>query len=231
MSDLQKTLQALQPYLIGIRYLEGIPIIDAVFKDGWFVPDSKLIKRIKAENEHNHFMIFSDTEGIGLDELLQYLETTIKANIERELKIELLKVKVNELKEIFKDNSLSKLKTLKFILEDDLIPNLDDISIEDKESEEPNEIKNIIAEPTQETDSISEIREISEEDKEILAEEERAENFKKWKESQKFNKKLKKIASKVELPPKKNTEVDVMDEECECGPDEACSKCIHRKDL
>ena len=64
----------------------------------------------------NYFMIFSETNGIGLDELLGYVERTIKLNQEREKKHELLKAKVNELKEIFKKNSLSKLTRLKFSL-------------------------------------------------------------------------------------------------------------------
>ena len=33
MSNIQKTLDSLQPYVIGIRYLEGTALVDVVFKD------------------------------------------------------------------------------------------------------------------------------------------------------------------------------------------------------
>ncbi len=226
MSDLQKTFQALQPYLVGIRYIESLPIVDTVFKDGWFLPESKYIKKIKAEGEQNHFMLYSETDGIGLDEILQYLEATINANIEREKKVELLKIKVNELKEVFKNNSLVKLQSLKFAFEEDLISNLQELKLDPEPEiahvQEPQGI-----EPQE---PIAKELDLSEEEKELLAEEERAENFKKWKENQTFNKKTKKVAGKIELPPK-NREVDLMESDCECGPDEACSKCIHTKDL
>jgi hypothetical protein len=30
--NIQKTLDSLQPYVIGIRYLDGIPLVDVVLK-------------------------------------------------------------------------------------------------------------------------------------------------------------------------------------------------------
>ena len=117
MSNIQKTLDSLQPYVIGIRYLEGTPLVDAVFKEGWTVPEDPTIKKLKGNDELNYFMIFSETVGIGLDELLDYVAKTIKINEEREKKHELLKVKVNELKEIFKRTPLNKLTNLKFLLQ------------------------------------------------------------------------------------------------------------------
>ena len=84
MSNIQKTLDSLQPYVIGIRYLEGTPLVDAVFKEGWTVPEDPTIKKLKGNEELNYFMIFSETIGVGLDELLDYVTKTIKINEERE---------------------------------------------------------------------------------------------------------------------------------------------------
>ena len=234
MANLQKTLDALQPYVIGIRYLEGLPVIDTVFKDGWTLIDSDVIERVKGNQELNYYMIFSQKNGIGLDELLDYVSTVIKANIEREKKHELFKEKVNELKEVFKKNSLVKLKKLKFLFNDeDTVSELNDFDLEevpevpevDLEVEEPSEFITPSAPETISTENLTE------EEKEILKEEERAENYKKVKEHKKYSQSSQ---NKVELPPKKIFDavmVDTMDSDCECGPNEACNKCIGTKDL
>ena len=51
MSNIQKTLDLLQPYVIGIRYVEGTPVIDAVFKDGWTIPEDQKIKKLKGKRK------------------------------------------------------------------------------------------------------------------------------------------------------------------------------------
>jgi hypothetical protein len=236
MSNLQKALQSLQPFLIGIRYLDSIPVVDAKFKEGWFVPDSKYIKKAKSEGESNHYIFYSETEGIGLDELLEFLQTTINANIEREKKIELLKIKVVELKEVFNNNPLFKLEHIKFCFdEQDLVPELNDLKIseedfkpENKELEKTQPEKQIVEQFPKKEEEYADNPEMSDEEKEILAEDERAANFKKWKE----NNAKKTKASKIELPPKKiMAEVEAIDGNCNCGPEEACPKCIDKKDL
>jgi len=65
--NIQKTLDSLQPYVIGIRYLEGTPLVDAVFKEGWNVPDDPKIKKIKGNDDMNYFMLLSEIPGVGLD--------------------------------------------------------------------------------------------------------------------------------------------------------------------
>lgn len=234
MSNLQNTLESLQPYLIGIRYLDGKPVVDTIFKDGWTLPNSEIIKRVRGNEELNYYMLFSESDGIGLDELLGYVETTIKANIEREKKHELLKDKVTELKELFKKTSLTKLRNLKFIFsDDDLVPDIDDFKIDEQPIEES--IKQPVSiEKQLETDTAKENQienpELSDEEAEMLEEEIRAENFRKYKEYQKINGGIQKISQKIELPPKTNN-VDNNNQPttCECGPDEACNICIETK--
>ena len=81
MSNIQKTLDSLQPYVIGIRYLEGkIPVVDAVFKEGWTVIDDPKIEKAKGDEALNYYMIYSEKPGVGLDDLLAYAERVIKAN-------------------------------------------------------------------------------------------------------------------------------------------------------
>ena len=232
MSNIQKTLDSLQPYVIGIRYLEGTPLVDAVFKEGWTVPEDPTIKKLKGNDELNYFMIFSETIGVGLDELLDYVAKTIKINEEREKKHELLKVKVNELKEIFKRTSLNKLTNLKFTFpEEDLVPKLDDFEIDDTFVEEV--IETPKSEPIPQTylDENNKPIELTDEEKEMLEEETRAERNRKALLQKKNNTTSK--AVKVELPPKKKIEMAISDgdfgSDCECELDEACSKCIDKK--
>jgi hypothetical protein len=227
MSNIQKTLDALQPYVVGIRYVEGVPVIDAVFKEGWAVQSDQTIKTIKGDESLNYFMVYSDTPNIGVDELLGFVGKTIKINQEREKKHELLRLKVEELKTIFKQNSLEKLTRLKFLFADEeLVPKLNDfdLNIDDeiieKEIVTPQSQNDVIIVTDPDSfngysdyDSKDEINtlnniayvdengnpiEYSEEDLEILEEEARAERNRKYLE----NKKPKLNRSKIELPPK-----------------------------
>ena len=135
MSTIQKTLDSLQPYVIGIRYLEGLPLIDTVFKEGWTVPEDPSITKVKGDEGMNYYMIYSEKKGIGIDDLLSFVDRTIKLNLEREKKHELLRVKVDELKRLFKDTSLEKLSRLKFTFSEiDMVPSLGefDLNIEDE---------------------------------------------------------------------------------------------------
>jgi len=246
MSNIQKTLDSLQPYVIGIRYLEGTPLVDAVFKEGWTVPDEQNIRKAKGNEEMNYYMIFSEAEGVGLDELLAYVERTIKLNQEREKKHDLLREKVNELKEIFKKNSLAKLTRLKFTFsEEDLMPKLDDFDIDDEMPPLPITPPSPRIEQSFEEESINETPintaayldengnpiEMTDEELEMLEEEARAERNKKA--MSKRNNPISNMAKKVELPPKRKIEMAMADSEydsdCECGPEEACEKCIDKK--
>lgn len=174
MSNLQKTLDALQPYVIGIRYLDGMPVVDAVFKDDWSLPESNFITKVKGNNDVNYYMLFSETEGIGLDELLSYVDVTIKTNIEKEKKHELLKERVNELKELFKRTPLTKLQRLKFLFsEEDLVPSINELDINEEEKINVNlenltietEVKKIAEDTFEEMPMTDEEREILEEEK------------------------------------------------------------------
>ena len=245
MSNIQETLDSLQPYVIGIRYLEGTPLVDVVFKEGWAVQEDPKIKMMKGNEEMNYYMLFSEVKGVGLDELLGFVDKTIKLNIEREKKHDLLREKVQELKEVFKRNTLDKLKRLKFAFnEEDLVPKLDEFDLDIDEDFTPapvvdysEPIEEIIYEEVPETfaDAAEFLDEngtpiaLTEEEKELLAEEARAERNRKMIESNKINGKK---PLKVELPPKRKIEMAInenYDAECDCGPDEACEKCIDNK--
>jgi len=213
MSGIQKRLSALQPHIISIRCVQGISVVDAIFKDGWVVPKSEIIDVKKGEGDTNYYMFYSEKEDIGADELLDYVEKIIEINVERELKYELLKEKVKELKELFFKTPLAKLKTLRFAFssdsltpdimsEDDIAFNTEEVIHTDNKTEE-----------TKKTISVK---------------------------PEKVKPKVDTYANKVELPPKKGEKIEVenydlqpevTNGDCNCEPNEACPKCIDKKGL
>jgi hypothetical protein len=253
MSNIQKTLDSLQPYVIGIRYLEGkIPVVDAVFKEGWSILEDPKIEKAKGDESLNYYMIYSEKPGVGLDDLLTYVERVIKANQDREKKHDLLKAKVNELKELFKKHSLNKLTTLKFTFkEEELVPNLNDFDVDIDEplappvappvappSEQHFEEETIPNQPPQPETYLDENKqpiELTEEEMEILEEERRAERNRQAMANKQpaKPKPANNMAKKVELPPRRKPEMAIADRDtdtdCDCGPNEACEKCIDSK--
>jgi hypothetical protein len=216
MSSIQKTFDSLKPYVIGFRYVEELPLIDVIFKDGWTVPDDPKIQKIKGEDSLNYYMVYSEVNGVGLDELLSYVDKVIKLNQEREKKHDLLRQKVDELKQIFKQNSLEKLTKIKFIFpQDDITPTLGefDLTIEDEVAPVTEPTQQIIESPfvsdtmedgEQEPKLIYFVDEnrnpiqYTEEELELIEEEARAERNREYLKKQGKTR----TSSKVELPPK-----------------------------
>jgi hypothetical protein len=221
MSKIHERLNALRPYVIGIRYLQGIQLVDAVLKEGWTVPESQLIQRERVDGEENYYMFFSDGEDIDIDDLLDYVQEVINLNIEREKKYELLKVKVAELQKIFKDSSLSKLQRLKFTFnEPDIIPALIDMEKIGDESATD------LIEKTAKEEIEIEVKQVEPETPKIES-----------RKSQKNNTTKKtQIHNDIELPPKgEKIELEEYIEPtnivCKCGPEEICPICEEEKDL
>lgn len=221
MSSIQKTLDSLQPYVIGIRYLEGVPLIDTVFKEGWTVPEDPKITKVKGDEGMNYYMIYSENKKVGIDELLAFVDKTIKLNLEREKKHDLLRVKVEELKKLFKENSLTKLSRLKFTFsEEDMVPSINEFNL-DIDEEPIQEKEEVIEQPQEPIIYTSEMIdamgieensapsvphyldengnpiEYTEEELEMIEEEARAERNRKL-----FKNKKNGMASKIELPPR-----------------------------
>jgi hypothetical protein len=241
MSTIQEKINTLQPYLSGIRYLDGLQLVDATFKDGWVIPDSKIIK--KEIIETNYFMFYSEDKTVTIDDLLDYIGSIIELNIEREKKYELLKTKVKELQELFKEHPLSKLETLKFSFNqtntDNDLPDfsLFDTKVDSNKNETSTEEQNI---HTIEDEYYDEDED--EYEKEARLHEEAAIRAQQEKLINKVggNTKIKnKSINNIELPPRNGSvEVEVYDlpeemkeGDCDCGPEEACPKCLDNKSL
>lgn len=212
MSKIQERLNELRPYVVGIRYLQGIQLVDAVLKEGWAVPESQVIQRERVDGDENYYMFFSENEDIDIDDLLDYVQEIINLNIEREKKYELLKSKVAELQKIFKDNTLSKLQKLKFTFsEPDIIPSLIDM---DKIDSDINLSK----------ESIIEEPKVEETKPQVNIKPESNKSGKNG-ETHTMNK-----VNDIELPPKPGEKIELVEFNeptvvCKCGPNEICPIC------
>lgn len=243
MSGIQKKLDSLQPHVIGIRLINGVNIVDAVFKEGWKIPKSELIEFEKGESDEPYYMFYSAKKDIGVDELLEYVSHVININVEREMKFELLKNKVEELKELFNKTPLDQLKTLKFTISSNLVAgdiSTNDISIDDKIYNPPNK-------PEINKDSeMEDEKNLSKENAEKAVREKAKEKLPDYtppKDDEidapmaETEQEIVHMHNDIELPPKnKKIEVETHDlppemteGECNCGPDEACPKCIDKK--
>ena len=58
MKKLQQRVDSLKPYVISFRFQDGASIVDAVFKDGWHVPQSEVILSQKGEAEDLNYHMF-----------------------------------------------------------------------------------------------------------------------------------------------------------------------------
>lgn len=219
MSNIQEKLDSLQPYVIGVRYVQGVQIVEAQFKKGWLIPNSDRIKKEFADESQNYYMFFSDVEGVTFDELLDFVDSIIKLNVEREMKYHLLKSKVEELKSIFKNNSYEKLKTIKFTFPDELVPSFSDMgtSIDD-------DTETLIGDSPEEntyseTDVESEAQVM---ETGVIDDETHIRNAQ---------------GQDIELPRRKIVVEDysippeMTSGDCNCSSEEACPKCIDRKEL
>lgn len=224
MSQFQNKIEKLKPYIIGIRFIELSTIIDVVFKEGWVpLTNNKILAKKSGDVNVNYYMVYSETDTITLDDLLDYVEASINVNIEREKKLELFKQKVKDMEELFKKTSLNELEGMKFNLEGDVFsPDLFNIpfSTDIPESIEQKVEEKMVAKP-EEIDEFQE-KEIPYEDPKKMVEMMKEKN-------EKLNIKMKTMD--FDLPPKPDEKIVVEEFRevasiCKCGPNESCEVCL-----
>jgi len=111
---MQKKIDGLKPYVIGIRFTQELTIIDVVLKDNWVMDETTKVKIGKSEDSPNYYMVYSDDGEMSIDQMLDFVGVVINQNIEREKKVILLNEKIFELEKLFEGKSLEELLTLSF---------------------------------------------------------------------------------------------------------------------
>lgn len=121
MANLQGEILSIQEYFRGIEYFGKGIVVKVMFPEKWSVYPSRdgIIKVSSDDTTQNLYYYYTDLSVGNLDDIFSLLHETIKMNLEAAKRVELLKVKMNELKELFANNPLEKLATLQFMFVDD----------------------------------------------------------------------------------------------------------------
>lgn len=116
--DLQGRIKDISEYFKGFEFVENLLIIKVQYKDKWdvFGKKDESIKVTPDENVPNLYFYFGDS-SLGYDEFFDLIEHTIQYNLEKEEKLQLLNEKIKELKDLFIQEDVETLRTLKFICE------------------------------------------------------------------------------------------------------------------
>lgn len=114
MNSLQERLKSLRPYVVGIRFVKDMPVVDVNIKDGWKVLSNDKIIVNRSEKTKNYLMFYSENPSIEIDEILDFVESCIDYNNEIEAKEILFKSYINKLKSVFEHNTYEELKSLEF---------------------------------------------------------------------------------------------------------------------
>jgi hypothetical protein len=113
---LHERIEKIKPCFKGFNVdaKEGVSVLLAKFPVGWTVPDA-VSKSFNLQTETHPEGVYFVTEiENGIDELFDAVEYIIEYNQSIIEKSEILKEKINELKDLFVRESVERLKTLQF---------------------------------------------------------------------------------------------------------------------
>tara|TARA_B100000579_G_C22675036_1_gene777528 strand:+ start:115 stop:516 length:402 start_codon:yes stop_codon:yes gene_type:complete len=123
--NINNRIQTLLPYLTEIKFSDKITLVGGIFYPKWIVNENKnpLIKIHKSgPNEEGKLVyhFYSENGKTNIDGLLDYFEEVINTNLDRERKEDLFKKKVEELKTVFKTNTLTDLENLEIDIKEEI---------------------------------------------------------------------------------------------------------------
>ena len=110
-------MNALRPYFKGVEMYNEALIVRVVYPQNWkaYPSSDGRIKVTPSENDPNETYYYASMNESSYEEMFDLVEDTVKANQEIALKLQLLREKGNELKELFSQLSYDELQTLEFV--------------------------------------------------------------------------------------------------------------------
>ena len=120
MAQLQNEILSIQEYFRSVEYYGKHIVVKVEFPKRWHVYSSldEKIKAIPDDNIPNVFFYFTDINEASLEDVFDLIRETIDTNVNALKKVEMMKERMNELKELFSTHSIEELKGLKFVLEE-----------------------------------------------------------------------------------------------------------------
>lgn len=115
---LQDRIKNLSGYKPDISFTNNMFILKIMFKDGWTVIQPENTDKIAFAKDKSTKCLYWYVSSIeDADSVFDLIEDTIAVNKELEKKIELYKLKIHELQELFLSNeSYERLSTLEFVI-------------------------------------------------------------------------------------------------------------------
>ena len=115
--NLQDILMKLQAYHVGCRVEDGNFLITLIYNEGWkIIPPEN--NKIDFGQEKDITYYAAAINEVSFDEVFMSIKETIDYNIDLQRKVTLYKAKVDELQEIFANESLEKLRTITFVFDE-----------------------------------------------------------------------------------------------------------------
>ena len=118
---LQDRIMKNAQYFKGIEMLGDYPILKVHFPSKWGVYPSKdgEIKVARSNESSDEWYYYTVNKNITLEDMFDLLEDTVHMNLSAIAKIELLKIKIEELKKIFSEEPLERLERMYFTIQDE----------------------------------------------------------------------------------------------------------------
>lgn len=118
--NLTERIKKIEEYFKGMEIISNTVIIKVQYGDKWgaYPSSDESIKVAKSEEVINEWYYYSDYTYTIIDEIFDLIEETIEVNLSAIERLELLNEKMEELKNLFSNESLSRLKTLTFVFQD-----------------------------------------------------------------------------------------------------------------
>ena len=120
---LQERLNKIKDYFQSMEIMEGKWVLCVRYKPNWgaFPSEDNRIQAIPDESTPNVYWYYSEDKNCDIEEILNLIDETIQTNLEAIKKVELFKLKGEELKRLFSDENVTfaQLQTLKFVMDND----------------------------------------------------------------------------------------------------------------
>lgn len=118
---LQERIKKNESYFKGMEIVNNTAIVKVLYGEKWgaYPSSDEKIKVAKSEEVPNEWFYYGDYTYTIIDEIFDLIEETIDMNLSAIERLELFNSKIEELKDIFATESLSRLKTLSFTFNED----------------------------------------------------------------------------------------------------------------
>lgn len=122
---MKDSINKIKDYFVSMEMYEGKWVICVKFQPKWgaYPSEDGRIRVSSDEQEPDMWWYYANDDSVDVDEIINLINETVVTNLDAIKKVELFKLKANELKQIFSDEKLSlkKLQTLKFVFDDTVV--------------------------------------------------------------------------------------------------------------